>query len=105
MNKHEATILRTCIINQYIKGKLIGGDFTMMLKEKFGITSVDEWALSVSEIMDLNLDKPELYFMAQIAKIARLIGCSEKDSKLLAVKAFADIDMNEEINEGYTSFP
>ena len=90
MNKHKAEILRTCIIKQYTKSKLIGGNFTMIMKEKFGVNSVDEWALSISEIMELKLHSPELYFMAQIAKIARLIGCTEQDAKLLAVRAFAD---------------
>ena len=84
MNKREANALRDCIIRQYASSDRIAGEFTTMLRNKFGM-----WALSTSEIMELDLNKPELYFMAQMAKLARLMGCSESDSMLVGVKAFA----------------
>ena len=88
MNKHKAEILRNCIIKQYKESGLID-NFTKTL-DKFGIKSVEDWALSVDDIIELNLENPELYFMEQMAKIARLMGLSEQDSKSVALKAFAD---------------
>lgn len=101
MNKHEARILRDCIINTFSQSERISGELTTTLKEKFGIKSMDDWVLSASEIMELNLDKPELYFMAQIAKIARLMGVPTQEAKMLAVGSFADIKIpSQEIEKG-----
>ena len=90
MDKNEAEILRMHIINNY-KASPRMHEFTTTLG-KFGVTSIDDWALSVEEIIQFDCDKPELYFMVQIEKLAKLIGCSDMDAQSLAVRLLSDID-------------
>ena len=86
MKKREAFILRDLIIRNFKSAPLLN-ELTAKLKAQ----SIDDWALSIEEVMALGPINPDQFYMKQIEKIALLLGCSPKDSMEIAVKAYADV--------------
>lgn len=84
MKKTEAKRLRGFIIEQFKSAPSLN-QLTANLKVK----RIEDWALSVEEVMELNPDKPEQFYMAQMEKIALILGCSPKDSMKIAIESYA----------------
>ena len=87
MNRHKATVLRKHIIRKFQSE----GDAFNEQTKKLRVKSMDDWTLTIEDLMELDLDRPDLYFMGQIEKLASILGCSPDDSKLVAVHAYANM--------------
>jgi hypothetical protein len=91
MNRHEATILHGYILRSYHTED----SFLKSLTEKLNANSIEDWALTIEELMELPSADPNYCFMRQIEKLAFLLGCSPEDSKKVALQAFADMVTKE----------
>lgn len=85
MKETEARTLRNLIIENFKSAPSLN-QLTANLKVK----TIEDWALSVEEVMELNPDKPEQFYMRQMEKIALILGCSPKDSMEIAIESYAD---------------
>ena len=86
MSREEASVLRNMIIQNFQSSPRLHE-----LTDKLKVKTIEEWALSVEEVMALDPSKPEQFYMNQIEKIALMLGCSPKDSMEIAVASYADM--------------
>ena len=90
MKREEAEELRKFLIKQFEKSELI--EKVDAIYKKLGIVvSIDDWALTVDELMALPLGDIEFQFMAQIEKLAKVFGCSPSDAQSVAIHALGSV--------------
>ena len=85
MEKAEARILRGFIIANFKSTPSL-----IQLTAKLKVKKIEDWALSVEEIMKLSAINPDQIYMRQMEKIALIFGCSPEDSIKIAIESYAD---------------